>query len=101
MPSLKNLNQHFKDKSFVLLSISVAEEGDVVKKFARNNNLSHKILLDEDSAVSTLYGIRSHPAKFLIDTKGNLYGAALGFREWDKAEMKSLIKLLIKRGGDK
>jgi hypothetical protein len=38
---------------------------------------------------------RSHPMKFLIDKKGNVAGIAQGYREWDKEEMKSLIKLLM------
>jgi hypothetical protein len=33
--------------------------------------------------------------KFLIDKKGNVAGIAQGYREWDKEEMKSLIKLLM------
>lgn len=33
--------------------------------------------------------------KFLIDTDGNLIGIALGYREWDTKEMKSLISSLI------
>ena len=47
--------------------------------------------------MSSSYGVSSTPAKFLIDTEGNMVGAALGYREWDKDEMISLIELLLKQ----
>jgi hypothetical protein len=36
--------------------------------------------------------------KFLIDTEGNMVGAALGYRDWNKDEMKSLIQLMVNSG---
>lgn len=36
--------------------------------------------------------------KFVIDAKGDMVAAALGFREWDSDEMKLLINALIMNG---
>jgi hypothetical protein len=33
--------------------------------------------------------------KFLIDKNGDLIGISSGYRDWDTAEMKSLIEELI------
>ncbi|HDZ62244.1 MAG TPA: TlpA family protein disulfide reductase [Nitrospirae bacterium] len=95
MPSLENLHQHFKDKPFTLLSIDVGESGDTVREFISKQDMSFTVLLDEDTQVSSKFGVRSHPMKFLIDKKGNIAGVAFGYREWDDDEMKSLITLFI------
>ncbi len=95
MPSLENLHQHFKDKPFSLLAIDVGEKKETVLNFVEDRDLSFTFLLDEDTQVSAQYGVRSHPMKYLIDKNGNLIGISYGYREWDNAEMKSLIELLI------
>lgn len=63
--------------------------------YVRNNGLSYMNLLDEDGQVSAQYGVSSTPMKFIIDMEGNMIGAALGYRDWDKDEVRSLIELLI------
>ena len=42
-----------------------------------------------------MYGVSSTPVKFLIDAEGNMIGAAMGYREWNSDEVKSLISGLI------
>ncbi len=95
MPSLENLHQHFKDKPFVILAISMQEEIDTVIKHVRKNDLSYTNLLDKDGMVSMQFRVRSTPTKLLIDTEGNLIGMALGYRKWDSEEMKRLVQVLI------
>ncbi len=96
MPSLENLHRHFRGQPFVLLAVDVKENRDTVQEFVRGRNLSFRFLLDEDGQVSARYGVRSHPVKFLIDPEGKLIGVAMGYREWDRKEMKLLINSLIK-----
>ena len=100
MPSLENLYQHFKGEPFAILAVNVKEKREVVKRFVSGKGLSFPVLVDEDGKVTTLYGVRSHPMKFLIDARGNLIGIASGYREWDTDEMKSLIRSLINGNGD-
>ena len=66
--------------------------------YLRTHGLTFVNLLDRDGKVSALYGVNSTPVKFLIDTEGNMIGTALGYREWDKDEIRSLIQLLIDAG---
>jgi peroxiredoxin len=98
LPSLENLNQHFQGKPFVLLGIDLQEEREKVLSYVRKHGLSFINLLDKDGQVSSSYGVSSTPVKFLIDTEGKMVGAALGYREWDSEEIKSLIELLIEQG---
>jgi len=97
LPSLENLHQYFKEEPFVILAISIKEERDTVKKQVRSKGLSFTNLLDHDGMVSAQFGVRSTPTKLLFDREGKLIGAALGYRKWDKDEVKSLIKKLISK----
>jgi peroxiredoxin len=94
---LQSLHKHFLQDPFVLLAVDVEEEASMVKSFARNRGLSFPILLDSNGAVAREYGVRNHPVAFLIDTEGNVLGRAVGYREWDRKEMKALISSLMPR----
>ena len=90
-----NLHRHFKDRPFEIVAIDLRESRSVVESHVRDNGLTYTNLLDETGKVATLYGVSSTPVKFLIDTEGNMAGAALGFREWDSDEVKALIETLM------
>ena len=77
------------------MAIDVGEKKETVLNFVEARDLSFTFLLDEDTQVSAQYSVRSHPMKYLIDKNGNLIGIFYGYREWDSAEMKSLIELLL------
>jgi peroxiredoxin len=98
LPSLENLHQSFIGKQFVILGVDIQENRDLVLRHVQKYGLSFDNLLDRNGEVSDLYGVRSTPAKFIIDTNGNMVGAALGYREWDNEEMKLLINKLMEGG---
>jgi len=98
LPSLENLHQHFAGKPFALLVIDVQEDMETVQRFLRNHDITFVNLLDTDGNTSALYGVSSTPVKFLIDMEGNMVGAGLGYKEWDRDEVKSLIQSLIDSG---
>lgn len=98
MPSLEELNKSFTGKDFVILGIDIQEDKERVLSKVRQYGLSYENLLDEDGDVSNLYGVRSTPSKIIIDSKGNIVGAALGYREWDDEQVKLLIRKLIDAG---
>lgn len=75
--------------------MDVQEPAQVVRRFALENDLPFRVLLDEDGRVSYDYGIRSHPMAFLIGADGYLLGVAAGYREWDRQEMMRLVPLLM------
>ena len=95
MPSLDNLHRHFKDRPFAIVAIDLKEKSSIVRNFVLDNGLTYTNLLDEKGKVAAMYGVTSTPVKFLIDTKGNMAGAAIGFRKWDTDEIKSLIETLM------
>jgi cytochrome c biogenesis protein CcmG/thiol:disulfide interchange protein DsbE len=96
LPSLENLHQEFRGRPFALVAINLKEGRDAVLNLVRSEGITYTNLLDEDGKVSAAYGVSSTPMKFLIDAKGDLIAAALGYREWDGNDAIALINALIK-----
>ncbi|NOZ67807.1 MAG: TlpA family protein disulfide reductase [Deferribacteres bacterium] len=97
MPSLEKLHREFKDQPFVIIGIDIQESRETVLRYIRRKGISYINLLDEDGRVSALYNVRSTPVKFLLDTRGNMVGAAIGYRDWEQEEFRELIRLLMKQ----
>jgi peroxiredoxin len=97
MPSLVKLYNEFQNKDLIVLAIDVQEKREIVKKYAEKKNLPFPVLLDTDGKVAYDYGIRSHPAHFLIDREGKLIGVAMGARDWASVESRNLIGFLVDR----
>jgi len=77
IPSLKKMEEKFKDKNIVFLSISIDNQKDVEKwkKFITDNELHGPQLIGDNgwkSKVSKEYIIQSVPRFVLIDTEGLL-----------------------------
>jgi hypothetical protein len=52
-------------------------------------------LPDINGKISSVYGLRAHPAHFLIGRHEELIGSALGAREWSSVDSRNLIQYLI------
>lgn len=101
MPSLAKLYNEFKEDGFVILAIDIGEKREVVDKYKKKANLPFPILLDFDGKIARSYGIRAHPAHFLIDGQGNLIGSAMGARNWASNESRNLIRIMVDQNGKK
>jgi len=98
MPSLEVLHQQFKEKSFVLLTISVDYEGEKpVQEFINKHRYTFPVLLDPKCETLDLFEVKGIPTTFLIDKKGKMIGKAIGPRDWKSPEVVSLLNLLIEK----
>ena len=98
MPSLEVLHQQFKEKQFVLLTISVDYEGiKPVREFLNKQHYTFPVLLDPNGETLDLFDVKGIPTTFMIDKKGRMIGRAIGPRDWKSPEAFSLINLLIEK----
>ncbi len=68
---------------------------DRVSKFAKDNNLTYKILLMGGKMSPKLYGVTSAPTGFWIDHEGTVLRREIGFDPSHIPAMESRIERLI------
>jgi peroxiredoxin len=100
MPSLAKLYREYENDDFVVLAIDVQEKRAIVKRYAENKNLPFPVLLDTKGTVAYEYGIRAHPAHFLVNRNGELVAMTMGARNWNSNKNQNLIRFLLHQNQD-
>ena len=99
IPSMQSIYQDLGKDGFVVLAINEFEDPDHV--FAYTGQLSvdptFPVLFDRDSAVSQLYGVKGLPTTLLIDKQGKIVYRAVGGRDFDHAEVRSIVRSLMEQ----
>jgi peroxiredoxin len=87
MPHLRKLYESQKAKGFIVLAISMDGPETVaeVPSFAKRNNMSFPVLLDEDSHIVSIYNPKkSAPLSVLIDKQGRVVRVREGYNPGDE-----------------
>jgi len=94
MPELQKLHRQHASKGFSVVGISIDEEHEKAKRFAEKKKLAYPVFLDagETPAWSTLH-VRSIPAVFLIDSRGQIVQQWLG--KVDLKEVQQAVAKLV------
>ncbi len=96
MPALENLWQRYRDKGLVVLALSTDRDNlRRVETFIKEGHYSFPILLDTAGAVRKNYEIRALPTSYLIGRDGKFIGRVIGGRDWDSAQGRKMIELLL------
>ena len=94
MPDMEKLYQKFKDKQFAMVAVSLRETAEVVKRFTESHRLNFIAVLDPDGEMSRRFRIRSIPTTYILNTRGQIVGVALGPRKWNSSDMIALFEHL-------
>jgi peroxiredoxin len=95
MPAIDRLYQSLRQRPFVVWAVDMQESREQVASYIEQDGLHFAVLLDVDGHVSSLYGVRGLPTTYLIDCSGSLVGQALGPRQWDRDEVRTLLAALL------
>ncbi len=96
MPSIASLYEHYKERDFVFLTISVDyESSEPVRKFIEKHRYRFPVLLDPKGKALDLFEVNKIPATLIIDKKGKMIGRVIGPRNWSSPEVFSLIDQLL------
>jgi peroxiredoxin len=96
MPSMEALYQHYKERDFLFLTISVDYGGpEPVRKFIEKHRYRFPVLFDPEGKTLDLFEISKIPATFIIDKKGKMIGRVMGPRNWSSPEVFSLIDQML------
>ncbi len=96
MPSMEALYQHYKERDFLFLTISIDYEGrELVRKFIERHRYRIPILLDPAGKTLELFEISRIPATLIIDRNGRMIGRVIGPRNWSSPEVFSLVNQML------
>jgi thiol-disulfide isomerase/thioredoxin len=95
IPHLIELYEENKKDGFVLVGVSLDQQGlAVVKPFVKAWKMSYPVVVDEMGVTARAYGgIRSIPTALLVDRRGRIVNAFIGYR--GKAEFERAIKAVL------
>lgn len=88
MPAMEKLYKKYSGE-FEILSVNLDPENDVAG-FAKKNDLSFPILLDEKQEVQSQYSVISIPTTYMIDEKGIIVNKQIGSMTYE--QLKVFIK---------
>jgi peroxiredoxin len=98
-PHIRKIYADNKDKGFVVLAVSMDGPETIaqVARFVQSNRLDFPIVLDEDSAIASIYNPKkSAPLSVLIDKSGKVQHVREGYNPGDEVELEKEVQGLIK-----
>jgi thiol-disulfide isomerase/thioredoxin len=98
IPSMNRLAAAYDPREFALVSVNFRESPAHVRDFMRRVAVDFPVLLDEDGAASTRWGVVAFPSSFLLDREGHIRYSVNTAIEWDSAEVKAVIDRLRAEG---
>jgi peroxiredoxin len=97
MPTLEMLWHDYRKRGLVVLGVSVDRGAPraLLEPYVAHLRLTFPILLDPDVKTAGAWRVTSLPATFIVKPGGEVAGMAAGAREWNSAEMRSLLETLL------
>lgn len=95
IPHLNALSKKYKDKGFVVISVSLDHKGvEHVKKFVTRAKIEYPVWMVNKDTLLKYEGVPNIPTSYLIDEKGFMKVRLVGAH--DKATFEHEIKKLLK-----
>lgn len=102
LPYLKNWHEKYHDEGLVIIGVHSPEfefekSADNLSKAIADFEIEYPVVQDNNFATWRAYSNRYWPAKYLIDTDGNIRYTHFGEGEYDETEQ--MIQMLLKESG--
>ncbi len=97
MPSLEALWRRYRERGLIVLAVSVdrGSPRSLLESYVGKLKLTFPILLDPDSKTSDGWRVAALPATFIVRPGGEVAGMAVGARQWNSDEMRTLVERLL------
>lgn len=93
----KDVWDAFRGKEFVMVAVSRGEKEETVRKFLAGHPVSFPVALDPDKKVYGLFATQSIPRSFVVDKRGVVCFASIGYQEQEFRAMVARIAAELKR----
>lgn len=96
LPTMDDLVRHFPSDDFVLLAISVDEEGEkAVAEFRKKVSFQFPVYFDANQKVVDSYGTYKLPESYLVNRQGVVVRKMVGPQDWSSPVWIGEIKQLL------
>jgi len=93
----KDIYKKYSDNpNFKLLIFGREHDWETVNKFKKDQGFTMPFYPDPERKIFSLYASQNIPRNFVIDKKGNIVYASVGFNEEDFAKLKAEIEKQLK-----
>ena len=97
LPRVEELWKKYRDRGFSAVALETNRDRERAVKFIEEKGLTMHMLEngEENDVANGIFGMRSFPTSFIIDSEGRILFYHLGFEDGDEKEMEQeIIKLL-------
>lgn len=101
IPSMIQLKERFKEQSFEILAINLAEEKEQVGAFLRTKKVNFPVLLDEKSSLAKKWQVFTYPTSYLLNKSGKILYVIYGGYDWNNKEARNTVSELISQSNKK
>jgi hypothetical protein len=96
MPSVQKAHKEYPEKDVVVMTISLdGGDGSAVKKYLDENKFTMPSAHDKGMAYGRKINARGVPSTYIIDRKQNIVASGMGPLDYDRADVKKLIRSLV------
>jgi thiol-disulfide isomerase/thioredoxin len=94
-PWMNNMQKKYGNQNFKVISINVDSEPILAKQFLDNTPANFTILYDSNGNLANELQLKGMPSSFIINEKGKIVSAHVGFTEKRKVQYEQEIKQLL------
>jgi len=94
---MNKMQSLYGDEGFKIIAINLDESRSKADKFLKQIPANFDVAYDPKGSTAETYKVKAMPSSYLIDKKGNLVHANLGFRGNDEDELEQKIRSLVRQ----
>lgn len=94
-PWMNQMQQKYGDKGFKVISINLDAEKSLAEKFLADNPATFSVIYDPKGQIATQMKLNGMPSSFMINAKGRVVSAHVGFTENKKSQYEQEIISLV------
>lgn len=94
-PWMNTMQQKYGKKGFKVISVNLDAEKSLAEKFLAQNPATFSVLYDPKGNIATQMKLKGMPSSFIINTKGRVISAHVGFTENKKSQYEQEIISLV------
>lgn len=93
--ALETLYQIYKGDGLAVLAVNMGETAEQVRAYIEKHGLSFPHVMDPEARAERAFGIQATPTNYLIDRRGHVVAAGMGYRDWTGPQAHRLIQRLL------